>query len=288
LLLAYVNSVAAGTYAVDLSDDGGQSWRPLALPALTGNQLRFAFAGPENGWLLDCRADSIREVPEAAWRTTDGGRSWSRLPTPDLPGLGSLADLRFVDADRGVLAVTQAGVAATVLLATEDGGVTWRPVAELDVPPPRPAYLNVELASAGPRVLAVLEAFNGPSPPSQVYTAASADGGQTWTSLRAGPLTGVSSVPGVRGADRLMVFDGLRLWSSADGGVSWAVRPARLPDALKPIGAVSGGQGTLFVLAGDVSPTGRFNGQRSLLRSADGGVHWAPLALPRPRPRPVG
>ncbi|HKF76987.1 MAG TPA: hypothetical protein VKF59_12645 [Candidatus Dormibacteraeota bacterium] len=293
LLLAH-GTPAAGADAVEVSADGGQSWRPLPIPALdvpSGRPriLRFAFATARAGWLLEATGDASGEVPAALWRTSDGGGSWSRLPTPDLTGLGGPADLRFVDSERGVLAVTGDG-AALVLLATGDGGATWRPAAELDVPPPRPPVFAVELASAGPRVLAVVEGFGGVPPagrpgPAQVYTAASADAGHTWTTLRAGPQTGVESRPGVQGVDRLLVLDGLRIWTSGDGGATWAVRPARLPDALEPIGAVSGGQRSLFVLAAELGPPGPLPiAARSLLRSSDDGAHWAPVALPRLRP----
>lgn len=140
-----------------------------------------------------------------------------------------------------------------------------------------------------------------PSPgvPSAVETAvtgwslASEDGGLTWTSWSAEPVTTVADlgVPVFDDGGRLLLGNDQRLWVSRDAGLTWQANHMQLPPGLHVVAVVSARGGTLFAKArgarsGPVtlvpaefaslgSPAG------TLLRSRDGGIHWSVVSLPR-------
>jgi hypothetical protein len=129
----------------------------------------------------------------------------------------------------------------------------------------------------------------------QVVALVSEDGGRTWGSEQPGPtLSGpeqyvaAGALPVIDGAGRLVLLDGRRLWTSADGGVSWSARVAVLPEDTYPLGPLQAAGGTLLVLAATrpiphaVAPTAATLVPQQLLRSRDGGVHWERVSLPKP------
>jgi hypothetical protein len=302
LLLVVLDQPAGGSLAgppVDLSDDGGETWRPVQLPganlpASVDIARTMTFADHRNGFLLVTTSASASTPRGAAfWRTSDGGSTWSPLPASGLfasPVLG----MTFPDTEHGVLAV-EGPDGAPLLLATQDGGASWRQAAALDVSQPGPPS-DVSLISEGTRVLAVLD-YVTPSGPDggaalHVYTAVSNDAGGTWTGSRPGPVSrqvrGQFAGPESRTGDLLALLDGIRLWTSTDGGATWAVRTAQFPARLVPHPPVSGDRHAMFVLASSSwEPSGEPVPGAALvvLRSVDGGAHWKPLALQVPRGR---
>ena len=58
------------------------------------------------------------------WRTRDG-LTWTRLPAAGIPGDGVKEQLWFADDRHGLLLLTYRNVEVSVL-ATNDGGATWR------------------------------------------------------------------------------------------------------------------------------------------------------------------
>ena len=91
--------------------DGGGTWAERALPGGAGEQLgSMVFPSVSTGWFI---------VGEAIYKTTDGGRRWTRQTTG---GRRALYDLEFVDSRYG----WAVGARGTIL-ATRDGGAHWRP-----------------------------------------------------------------------------------------------------------------------------------------------------------------
>jgi photosystem II stability/assembly factor-like uncharacterized protein len=116
--------------------DAGSSWSPLTEPC-QGGSTSFDFINPSVGWLI-CFTSGTKADQNGigqAYRTSDGGQTWSRLgPVTGSPAASPVAatqsapsaGLRFVSADQGWLALTDGR-----LFATADGGQTWRKAADL-------------------------------------------------------------------------------------------------------------------------------------------------------------
>ena len=107
-----------GAFAV--TRDGGKSWQPVNVPT-----------GSEGADFLDERHGfAAGSVPHscagAAWRTIDGGATWTRIFCAAVP----LAAVQFVDRRHGFLAGGWAAVTeeapSGVVYATSDGGATWQ------------------------------------------------------------------------------------------------------------------------------------------------------------------
>jgi photosystem II stability/assembly factor-like uncharacterized protein len=86
------------------------------------NPESFTAISASSYWVLGripCRAGRCFAI----LRTTDGGRSFVRIPAPALPAEGTVRSLRFADRLDGFAIV--AGVGG-VAYATHDGGATWK------------------------------------------------------------------------------------------------------------------------------------------------------------------
>jgi photosystem II stability/assembly factor-like uncharacterized protein len=87
--------------------------------------VSFTAIGEHDYWLLargPCRAGRCFSI----LHTTDGGRSFARLPAPALPTERAVPTLRFADRLDGFAFVPGVG---GVLYATHDGARTWRRIA---------------------------------------------------------------------------------------------------------------------------------------------------------------
>jgi photosystem II stability/assembly factor-like uncharacterized protein len=248
------------------SADGGRTWRESALTLRPMRAVDFVSATA--GFGAGAASD-----PRALLRSTDGGVTWTVRAT--LPG--PVLALSFVDPNRG-WAVDQpwpAGPQVLDVLATADGGATWRQVGEIARPsPPAPVALRFFDAQHG-----VL--MTGAPPDWQV--AATADGGQTWyPSGHVAISPGTSVLAAMPSADRLLLLLGPgSLVRSGDGGSTWIALP-KLPAGLgEGEGLGASGPGDLWVvLQHGVDGATR----RTLLRSEDGGATWRQVRLPDAMP----
>jgi photosystem II stability/assembly factor-like uncharacterized protein len=101
------------------TDDGGEHWQSVS-PSAAGNEPgalllgspRIYFRTPQEAW-----APPYNLVSKPM-RTTDGGRTWREVPTPNTGAL--VRDIHFADALHGWM-VGEHGL----VLATRDGGATW-------------------------------------------------------------------------------------------------------------------------------------------------------------------
>lgn len=182
---------AAGHDVLARSSDGGATWtdvRPAGLPGLD-----------VHGFAVDPRSPRVVYAAIAGqglYRSSDGGARFMQVSATVGPAVMALAVLR----DGTVLAgdMQQQG-----LLASKDGGRTWRGVIRAQI---------MGLAVHGRRVLT-----SGPG------VLLSSDGGSTWRqALRldagTGPIAWAPSDPRVAyvvGLDR-------SLYRSSDAGVTWA------------------------------------------------------------------
>lgn len=109
------------------SEDGGRSWRPLGLE---GWAIMSLTASPVRPGLLWAGTE-----PSAVWRSDDGGDAWH--PTGDLAELPSSSSwafpprpethhVRWIACHPGDEGRLWVAVEAGALVATDDGGRTWR------------------------------------------------------------------------------------------------------------------------------------------------------------------
>jgi photosystem II stability/assembly factor-like uncharacterized protein len=109
---------------LEATADGGQTWAEVTLPEDVGIIAAISLRTASDGYLLDDEG--------TLYITQDGGQSWSSqalrldakiLTVPAIP----FTALRFIDADRGVIALSLVGgKGALVIMHTTDGGQTWQ------------------------------------------------------------------------------------------------------------------------------------------------------------------
>ena len=215
-----------------LTSDGGRTWKRAAdAPQLS--QTEMLLLSPSEGWLYGV---DLFDSP-SLYVTRDGGHSWQEV-APEPAGLadGQIHGLpTFEDAEHGFLQVNGLGAGdpghlTIVLMATSDGGRTWKPdrtVSNLD-DIARTQYESSTVVGSewifaasddhplltkvgpGARIDASASAASRPlykairrisfTTPLQAwavvgdgYLMSTTDGGATWTKLTPGPQPSVSS-----------------------------------------------------------------------------------------------
>jgi photosystem II stability/assembly factor-like uncharacterized protein len=228
---AYLMSAGVGAESrIYRTDDGGASW---TLQHTAENPEEFFdcmdFWSPDQGLVY---GDAVDGVPFLL-RTSDGGRSWSRVPASALPaaleGEGGFAA-------SGTCVTARAGGAAWVamgsgerarVLRTEDYGASWT-VADVPVTGGAGAGLTtVQMSADGTGI--TLGGVIGNDSIRSDNVAVTTDAGATWrvggALAMAGPVYGSSLVPGGDGV-AVAVGPGGIDWST-DGGMTWrSVDPA--------------------------------------------------------------
>lgn len=197
--------------------DGGTTW----------NNISDRIAGPEPAGICSMFALSTSTVyavgrwsgPAVFTRTRDGGQSWRSVSLAPLAT--GIVDLHFFDQMRGI-AVGGDGVGRlpeqqmsshTVILATDDGGDTWRIVYrgntagkwawKISFPTRQIGYVSTQ----GPT-------FDG-------VVLKTTDGGQTWQEVRVGDNLGFSGI-GFLTSDLGWVASDTLVHETRDGGLTWS------------------------------------------------------------------
>ncbi len=103
-----------------LTRDGGRTWSKLDRPGgfLTPEPRAAFVLDDKRAWAAVDDFEKVRIL-----RTDDRGRTWEDIP---LPGLNHAIALCFTDAANGWLLGEPAGPFSPPLLATRDGGKTWK------------------------------------------------------------------------------------------------------------------------------------------------------------------
>ena len=146
--------------------------------------------------------------------TNDGGATWTPLALPE--GTGRVIDLSLIDPTHGYVLAHSLG--RQLLLATDDGGRTWRTT---DV---EQRGLARVVASGPNRAIAVGGTMSGTASRAEVMV--TQDGGVTWNAVDTPGLPRLSDV----------AFNGSRGWADADHagpclfvtddeGRTWTPRP---------------------------------------------------------------
>lgn len=258
--------VVTGESGVLHTEDGGRTWR--GDPSTFYSGCGTAVAGAGHAWAVRYG----RLV-----RTTDEGVSWSPVPFPI-----SVASIGFADSLSG-WALGQSGS----ILATSDGGATWRAQTRIDS---ERSYVDAEDRF-------VVATRGG-------YLSSSSDGGRTWRHApQPGEINSLdvvnSRVAWAAGRDSLLLrtTDAGRTWErrSVPLGITWAEAIAFVDSAsgyaATPLGVyVTRDAGANWTLSGEQDPASDISlvGQRgayaivygSLFRTRDGGVTWTEATNP--------
>jgi photosystem II stability/assembly factor-like uncharacterized protein len=215
------------------TDDGGDTWQPVALPDTDGARGMCAIDILSVDF-INHGVPGHREVitvagrvggPGAAFRSDDSGKTWKRLALPT--DVAMILDVKFLDVNTGfVFAADDTDVEKShaLIMRTSDSGRSWQPVYRST----RPFELIWKASFPTKHVgYATLQSYNPDATTDQRYVVKTADGGTTWKEL---PLAkniklqtfGVGFVDEQQG----WVGGAPTAYRTMDGGATWSEEAA--------------------------------------------------------------
>ncbi|QLQ06116.1 MAG: hypothetical protein HZY76_08705 [Anaerolineae bacterium] len=247
-----LNGWAVGESGLLRTTNGGVSWAPQAIGE-PRTLYAIAFSSPQQGWLAGRQG--------TAWTTTDGGTTWTNVPTNQTQNIAGLA----VAADGDVWT---AGAGHLILHKQGNGPSAWPHPAPAPADPNFSGFLGVDAVDAN-----TVYVVGGDA---QILK--STDGGVSWRLLPgvAQQVTppGIDN-PWLRGV-RFPV-DASTGWVSGrygalfrttDGGETWTQQYARLPNGDIHTGFL------WFVQGYDNLHAMTAGKEGYVFRTSDGGVTW--------------
>ncbi|MHB8647891.1 MAG: WD40/YVTN/BNR-like repeat-containing protein [Thermomicrobiales bacterium] len=242
-----------------------------------------SFITDDAGWMI-CALYAMKGIQvKQLYKTEDGGVSWTlisetqiggrggRIPTT-LPDGGMVDDLFFADAAHGWLSVDQESgpsdyqaFSHSYLLATDDGGRSWRPVFVTDG---QDRITHIAFKSSTDGYLAVLD------PLTRLEVVLSTqDGGATWMQIYPAPVADDlwHFVDAQHGVGSGTLLDPAAILITEDGGMTW-----------RQVGSLRNGKiGTVIALSFPDPLHGwaavQYDRTSAVLRTTDGGVTWTPI-----------
>ncbi len=240
------NANSPNTTTLYSSSDGGKSWGIVS----TGSISQIHFFNPTDGVALTSVASTTQNQPQsyAIETTANGGMSWNvtqvlGLSDPFMASLNS-SSFSFPSPNVGFLAIASepsAGSEGKTLLATQDGGASWKVVANTNT-----AVTNSSAVSNGLPTAGYLEEiiFTSPTtgylvvergPRGAVY--ASTNGGVTWSakqilSASVNPSSSISAYRPDTSAGPLLVTNYGAIWSVNNAGNWGQIFPSFWPSQL--------------------------------------------------------
>jgi photosystem II stability/assembly factor-like uncharacterized protein len=229
---------ASGTHGTYLrTTDGGNSWRAARVPGAESLDFRDVKAFSANlAYLLSAGPGEQSRI----YKSNDAGKDWALQFTNKNPK-GFFDCMAFWDHDHGIAVgdpvPDNSGKLKFELIATEDGGESWKPIPPDQLPP---AVEGEGAFAASGTCIAVQGSSNvwfaTGGKVARVFR--SSDGGKTWT---------VADTPMVHGQDSAGIFsiafrdamhgviaggdykhpeqDGPNLAFTDDGGATWMLSP---------------------------------------------------------------
>jgi photosystem II stability/assembly factor-like uncharacterized protein len=260
--------------------NSGKTWQQSTLQAAFPKQITFSDA--QHGWLLA----GWRQTGGAAeavnvFRTTDGGKSWTKVadalfadatPPGHLPYGGQKSGIHFLDASTGWVTGTVLVPGLSWLYITHDGGLSWHQQTLLKPPGIPTAQFTINsptFFSTTDGILPVI--FSDFTTDSRIATDiyVTHDGGQTWQSTAL--LPGGPGVFDFVDMQHGWASDGSVLYMTSDGGNHWIkLSPNEIFKNISLLDFVSS------TIGWAISSTNSM--PSSLLKTTDGGRTWTAVA----------
>jgi photosystem II stability/assembly factor-like uncharacterized protein len=296
--------------AIDSTTNAGRTWNVGYLPGCFDCGIAVSFLSSEEGFAFGQRGASEVRSQAQVYETTDGGRSWVRTASLQLPIGGGSNGLTFSSKSVGwfVVAGNEATapyrpiggghIATAALYRTTDGGHYWTRVAL-----PAPGNSSERIVGIGaPQffgiangVLSVAVEDTATRRDSAVIYATS-NGGRTWVGATTPPQVAdsVVNVDGnlstsiasptvwflIAGTRLYVTHDAGRTWSSSTPSASWSAGPFQL-SSVDFVSAASGWVGVLYNSCGGLprhAYTERCRNAIGLAATANGGRTWSLLS----------
>jgi len=241
--------MATGRVGLYATHDGGHRWR---LPLVAGDYAPESLSWP-----------SPRRIFAVLWqvgliRSDDGGRHWRQLfpagPRPERAVSPSSA-LDAIAAGRAGLFRAQGAI-----LATTDGGATWRQRSRL-----RGTAMQQLVRVSRREVWALGPVLRSRGAPGPFRVFRSLDDGRTWTKIRMPVRAGFATLSVPVSGTAFLAVDDRTLYRTTDAGRTWQ-RVGRGRELRNP----------MFVSASDGF---RLLGEHTLLRTTDAGHTWKPVRV---------
>jgi photosystem II stability/assembly factor-like uncharacterized protein len=263
------------------TQDGGGHWTPLALPPFSFASVFFA--DPAHGWILGTAVSpDLQTATFHFFSTSDAGDHWVALPQPpawQFAGQGGFNNFAIRRRGEGWMG----GFAQqSTVYSTIDGGITWQahglPVTyakggfDLGA---RPLQETSVYMLPGTGVLAVAVDENA-----NPVGLTSFDGGSTWRRL--------PPPPGETAYSDFIFQDTFHWWAmrygtlfkSSDAGQTWKEVAQQLDEwdyTPQVVDAKHAWAQMTVVFPRSNPPQGT-----GLATTADGGIHWTPVNVPKP------
>lgn len=193
---------------------------------------------------------------EAAWKTTDGGKSWNRMALDH-----KAAGLLLIDPGDPKILYTSSSCS---VFRSADAGKTWSVLGGVANAAPRLGTFAFALDPNAPETLYLGLGFQGYRADGGLWK--SQDGGAQWAAsgLSGSTVYDLDIVPGDR--NTLYAATNLGLFRSTDGGASWDdIGPAGVEARHRAVVVDADPQRILVGTSGD-----------GVFRTADGGQSWVP------------
>ncbi|HYF91609.1 MAG TPA: hypothetical protein VD969_05150 [Symbiobacteriaceae bacterium] len=266
------------SHVVYRTTDAGQTWEPMLVRGHGGtpelNKLgksaidaypgHFDAVDANTAYFLGHCSPCENLGTSSITRTTDGGRTWKK---DNLAFLGQATALDFVDSRHGWLLADTAG--GTRILATADGGATWR------IQYPAGSYAPARAVA----MVTDTTGFGLGAPGLEGAVLATHDGGRTWAQVGVIPWSSDRRLPPPMYAEAISFVDEHQGWAvtpdgqlmhTTDGGVTWTAGP--LPPDVKAVSGVAFATAATGCVVTPPAP----NGSTIVLSSTDGGATWQP------------
>ena len=228
-----------GNALIIATTDGGATWKAQDISGADGKGLLLYsvnFVDASHGWAVGV-SSSISGYAHTILATTDGGATWKAQDAGSAASGGQLNSVYFVDAKTGwaVGFGSSFNGTAPVILATTDGGTTWK-AQDAGSAASGDELNSVSFVDATHGWVVGSGLHNGIATPVPVILATS-DGGVTWKPQDAssgGSKAGLKSVSFVNANDGWAVGDRFisfghfvpLILATTDGGTAWKAQDA--------------------------------------------------------------